>query len=196
MQDEAVDKDRKVVPRWRPLGKTPAAELLPSKQVLKAGIQFDDVLLERALEKWHYERNIESAAEVIDGAAVSGKLQDGEEAARFIFAERNNATEAVKLVAKFVLGSNKDDDLLADHGNLSDVLRRAVCRKQIASLRSRVLNYPLDAFSWLEIGRLQTSLGQLKPARQAVMRALGVAETTALFFVRQVGFFCTKVTRG
>lgn len=196
MQDEAVDKDRKVIPRWRPISKTPTAELLPSKAVSESSPIFDSTLLDRALEKWEHERDIGNATEVVDGAVVSGDLMRGQDAARFLISRNSSATEAVKLVAYFVLGIDRDDKLIAEHGSLSDTLRRSVCQKQIALLRRRALDYPLDAFSWLEIGRLQTSLGQLKPARQAVFRALGASDDNRVVLRAASRFFLHQGDKG
>jgi tetratricopeptide (TPR) repeat protein len=141
------------------------------------------------MRKWSLQKNIGNAIELIDAAVVSGQLQHGEDAARFLLSPQCSTTDAVKHMARFVLRVEENDRLVAEHGNLSDTLRRSVCQKQIAALRRRLGDYPMDAFSWLEIGRLQTSLGQLKPARQAVMRALGSSQENRVILRAASRFF-------
>lgn len=172
MQQDGLAGLRSVIPRWRPLDKTPAFELRSSARRAPASCLSAD-LHEQAVESWEHSKSLVNAAEVVDGALIFGLTPKASEAAKQILSPDSEAMPLTQRAAKRLLDQRSSEQTV----EVIDILESGPDRqyKTIRRLKQRLRLYPRDAITAMEIARLQSTIGQTDRARSYVERALGSA---------------------
>ncbi len=171
LQSDITGK-RRVIPRWRRFSSTPTSELVSARSAAPY-LDTDEIPLLRALERWNSERTVGRAIEVVNQALISETPAKGLAAAHYILAEGATPTDAVRITADRLVHGQKNVEI----GNfaidvMNDGERFGFVQKEIGRLKSRLRLYPNNALEWLEVARLQCTIGQPKSARKAIRNAL------------------------
>ncbi len=186
MQQDGLAGLRSVIPRWRPLDKTPAFELRSSSRRAPASRLSAD-LHEQAVERWEHSRSIENAAEVVDGALIFGLTPNASEAAQQILSPDSEAMPSTQRAAKRLLNQRSSEQTV----EVTDISESGPERqyKTIHKLKQRLRLYPRDAITAMEIARLQSIIGQTDRARSYVERALKSAPDNRYILRSSARFF-------
>jgi tetratricopeptide (TPR) repeat protein len=166
MQPQPDKIDRKMVPRWRTLSATPAAEL-PSSRHKAQPIKImgaDEVKAD-----WKENRELWTAAEVLATVPLVGRDAITDEAAAFLKAvEDTLPPEAQRILVNYLGGdtSLREGEFLPD----SRVLRY----KAIVDAKAIIRAHPRAAIAYVDMARLQVSLGQRGAAERAMSMALAI----------------------
>ncbi len=191
MQNNAVTSDRRLLPRWRTLSRTPAYELPASRIPAKRKVQRKNVQFENALARWEQTRALAEASELIDAAIVSGNYSIAAPAALSVLHD-GNAVAGLINAARQILGRASDRPTpelsFADERSVESIQRK------IASLKWRLRVAPRDALSALEIARLQSLIGQTRSAERYIEWAIKLAPNDR-FILRSAVRFWTHRSR-
>ena len=180
---------RKVVPRWRPLLRTPSRELQNARG--SNAIPIDERLISRfrmLYRIWRDHPTLENATEAIDSAhlVVDRQLAWGP-AAMVLKDERT--MPAVRSLANYIVnGPDEVPDQL-----FQGALDRAAVRADIRTMKRAIELDPRNALAWLEKCRLYTEIGDLKSGEKAALHAVSCAPENR-FVLR--GFCRFMVHRG
>ena len=170
MQNNSGDDFRNVVPRWRPLGSLPKAEILavprykPLHQALPEIVEAD-------LGRWRVEKKLESGVDIFDTGTVFG--DDGliREGVRLIRAHGTAASE--RIIEAVDRAFVPEPNYKAKQDRTAQLeLKSEYVHKTIAMLKRQVRNSPRDALSYLELARLHTILAQHSAAERYLRTAI------------------------
>lgn len=186
MQQDGLAGLRSVIPRWRPLDKTPAFELRSSSRRATAPCLSAD-LHEQAVERWEHSKSLEDAAEVVDGALIFGLTPKASEAAQQILSPDSEAMPLPQRIAKRLLDQRSS-------GQTAEVIDNLVSGidgqyKTIRRLKRRLRLCPRDAITAMEIARLHSIIGQTDRACSYVERALKSAPDNRYILRSSARFF-------
>lgn len=168
MQVNGVSTARRLLPRWRSLARTPASELLRSRQNPKKG----SPLIATLSKRWEEHKGLVQASDIIDAALITGDYVAAVPSALKIINEPF-AVPGLVQAAQQVLGHVSDRPISVLSG--SDEWKPAAIFPAIARLKRRLELYPRDAFTAIEIARLQSQIGQVRSAKRFIDRAVLVA---------------------
>lgn len=171
MSSLPIDRDRRLVPRWRPsrllIRQEEAKPLVEnSARVLVAGEE-----TATAHAAWLAQPSLELAAEVVINSVTSGNepLAFGP-ADQLIRDQAKVAPSLVQLAQRVRFGG------AAAAGSLAVAPRRVSrIREAIGRLRTRLHEYSRDPFAWLDLSLLYTRIGEDEAARRAARTSLGLA---------------------
>jgi tetratricopeptide (TPR) repeat protein len=172
MQDDPTKFNRKVLPRWRSVVRTPTAEIAPLVTHRTRPIAIDGTTIESFLNRWRISNDIKDAAEIIDAALLNGKYTIASPAALQV-SESPDAMPSLKNAADQILGRASDRPEPPLPQALE--LQTEQVRLAIRTLKSRLKLFPRDALSNLEIARFQSLLGQTSAAARYVDLSLSLA---------------------
>ncbi|MES0127251.1 hypothetical protein [Mesorhizobium sp. M0029] len=167
MEPNGVGNNRSVVPRWRPLGETPSYELTVKphgkrKPAVRAVTRFKDSLDESTSKLFIAASELES--DLIDGPSSSTV-----KAAIYIISRTSEATAELRGMAQRIVDrATPVADKFLDEG--ASGIRDKIYL-QIRNFKRKLAEYPRDALTSLELGRLYTVVGQPGRAKQFVERA-------------------------
>jgi Tfp pilus assembly protein PilF len=167
------DKDRRLLPRWQPSAATiTSGELQPVGGV--ADRKIDDVHFEARKAEWETTKSIEVAAELVGSGIVLGRHQEVEAAARLLADGSSDVSVTLRRMARRALGETA--------GGLKSVrkerpgrLQAQTLYAQVSRLRQYLRDNPRDAYAWIDIARLYTTLGQNHKAQFAIEMACAIA---------------------
>jgi len=163
---------RTVVPRWRPLSRTPFHELASTggSRVINARPLWR---LEVAHTRWRAETSLENAVDLFDTAMAFSNTEITREVAEWITVKGSEATPAILSYSRRTLGT----DEVTEDDRVSGPIPTASARLQypISRLKHRMAECPRDAISACELSRLYTVAGQRDKSVHWMQRALSLA---------------------
>jgi tetratricopeptide (TPR) repeat protein len=168
MEKQQPKVDRKVIPRWRSLIDTPAAELVPSSTIERRGSTIE--MPADVLDAWRRDQTIESASELLAIAPMFGPRPDITPAATFL-------RQHLELVSPGVEGLVEWYEAriaVASGDGARKPIAPEDARKGIRELKGDIKRTPSNPIAMVERARLHSILGQSEPARQAMWRALAL----------------------
>ncbi len=170
------DKDRSVVPRWRsPRATAAAGELDSSGSYSRAQLPSVKELLEKKQRDWENERTIGHAGDLVAGALVAQQPIDAAKAAAtFIVDKGQRSAAGVRRLAMAFLGDRVRPERDEEQDNVADV---SAARSRIRRLKTRLQSAPRNPFSWTELARAHSTLGQAQKAERAMEAALALNST-------------------
>jgi len=164
--------DRKIIPRWRSLIRTPGKELQSCRE--PQNIKIDETPLKDRLfslyKNWREKPTLENASEVIDAAVFVEDRDIAIGPAKMIF-ESELTSKAAKDVAQFVIKG----PTLSKEAEIPEAISRQHKATRILAIKTRLVNEPGNALLWLEKARLHTTFNEENNAELALRRAFGAA---------------------
>jgi hypothetical protein len=108
MQEDIINSARRILPRWRPVARTPVAELIPARNTPPdSPHNKHKPTLENMLKRWRRTKALTDAADLLDAALVSGNYMVAVPAAMEVSANKN-AVEGLHAAAQQILGLTPD----------------------------------------------------------------------------------------
>lgn len=164
-----VREKRQVVPRWRSLVATLAA------QELSVHLRRDHRIVHQlppeltaCLERWRRTPSLVTAAELVECAIVNGREREAAEAARYLTNYQRNATPLILARADLVLGRIGERPLPSMHPS-GDPRSTAAYWRRLTRIN------PRDPLAWVELALHQTIGGHSAHARRSMTIARQVA---------------------
>ena len=185
---DLIDKDRNVIPRWRPLVAIEKRDLSSlgrfrqSAPIHRAKDFRDQIAI------WQSEGSLEAASDIFDTFLLTGdtKLL---RLANAIFSEHQEQIPP-RLHATLLSSHRPDMDVLD--------LRKAIAfretdqeylRKTIAVQKRRITEYPRDALAYLELARLHTICGHFEKADEELAMARRLAPENRVILRASLKFY-------
>ena len=162
------EKDRRIIPRWRPFNKTlQLGELSPSEIVKKHSRAPYD-LLEKKINDWNKFRTIAYAVDLVGTAGLVLRSCSNDpginSACEFILRQDVDVSEWTKKIARCIL---RIPDLM-DFAPASGDEYKHVLYGSIRYLKQLLRIQPSDAIAWVEISRCYACLGQIDQAKRCM----------------------------
>lgn len=166
------DKDRKVIPRWRDFHTTAIIGELNSfgPQAITLRVPEGDFLAPK-LYGWETYRTIGYASDLVSSAFLLGRGKEAIEAAKFILAHEDGASETARSIANLIIHPPSERDRLAAAEELC-VPERKQIQKRIHTLRNRLRDEPRNSVAYVDLARAYTLLDLNKKAISAMEMAL------------------------
>jgi len=122
------------------------------------------------METWRRSPSVVSAAEIVEIATVEGDDSEAVTAARALMGEHFSPTPLVRDQARRLLERRGqiEPSVSPDVGAL---------QRRLNFWRHRTRAYPIDALAWVELARLQITLGLLDAAKKSMLVARQIAPT-------------------
>lgn len=171
MSEQVYDRDRRVVPRWRPFRiAAQTGELDPSTLARTPGFPTPAPGEVEALQSdWERHRTPIHAANLVDAALVLGKTELATGAAEWLLS--NGAVSSIsEELARQVLAP-----AVPARSSGAQIVTISERHRRIAAYRKLLRQVPGDPLLWVDLGLEHTALGQLEAARTALRTALGLA---------------------
>jgi hypothetical protein len=176
-------KDRRVIPNWRDFKRTlPLQELQNNQSKSKLNID-----ISRAVQDWNLSKSVGIAADLINSAYISGKVNIPEvtEAINFILKENNGTSNALlKLVNNLSnvdqVDNTSDFDLNLHTNEITNNEFKSytdnnILFKIIQENKFRTKSELRNPIPWVELSRLYSFFGQEANAEKAMLTALNLA---------------------
>lgn len=176
-------KDRKVIPRWRDSRTTTALAELNSLGCARK-LEGAEIFFRDKTYQWKQSQTIFHASDLISAAAVLGRNEDAQEAAKFLADHSSECRQATLRLAMRILHPESHLTLLPP---LYDV-NTEDAQKQIHSLRKRLHDEPRNSIIWTDVARQYTTIGQNDHAARAMRIACALAPTNR-FVLRSASRF-------
>jgi len=176
------DKNRRVVPRWRPFRIAAKLQTLDSIGTANQ-LEPKPEEVEHLLRDWRLNRTPFHAANVIDAAVVLNRPEIGLDAAQFIFKNFSEGTVESDL-ARQVLNGVAEIPLPSTPPEIGQKERRT----RIAAYRRSLREQPRNPILLVDLAREYSALGQLKPAEKALLKAVKLAPSNR-FVLRSASRF-------
>lgn len=185
MNEGGIGNRRTVVPRWRPLARTPQHEL-PSAGEPRIGSSLDRGRVVLAGQRWHEQPTIENAVDLFDAAIVTSDKDQARIAAKWL-RQQSEALSAPldAAIDRLLEPATVDIEPNTGFGTLA-------IRYQIACLKQRLIAAPRDAVSACELARLYTVNGQSKKAAYWLKRAVSLTPDDR-YVLRSAAQFYTHI---
>lgn len=159
--------NRHVVPRWRPFAKAVAGgELFMPNDLTQAKQRDLSPELKERLEAWRRNKNIITAAEVVESAIVHGMEYEALNPARLILDPDASATPLLRKQAYLVL--QRTDKAEAEPVAIGGSL-------DLHAARARAYAFPDDPFSWADLALCLVIISKTVAAERAMRVALQLA---------------------
>jgi len=191
-------KERRVIPNWRDYKRTLQIGELGSNNKLYSPIK---ISIDRAIIDWNENRNIGTAADLINSAFVAG-IHDKDEinsAIKFIRNNLNKAsksllqlTELLKVYESTTIIHTKSSILEIDIDTVDEFqafINNHVLFKIINKTKNRTRKELYNPIVWIDLARLYSLLGQEKKAERAVLIALHLAPNNRFVLRSATRFF-------
>ena len=187
MTAEEANKDRKVIPRWRPwrLART-LGETMPAVSAALPLVPLTDIFA--AATDWRAKGGDMRAAELVSTALTSQTASCDTLKAATELMSSNSALPLQRAAAAMLLSDedlDKNVPLSEIRANSIDVV---VVRSRIATLRRHLVERPNNALTWTDLAREYLVVGQDARAERALRNALAIAPYNR-FVVRSAVFF-------
>jgi tetratricopeptide (TPR) repeat protein len=159
---------RRLVPRWHSFKEAIASgELDPHGIAPATAIDASEFLAEKARE-WESSKTLLFATDFVGAAYVLGVPGPAKQAAEFILAADSGASPLAKKIACSVLG------IAPQPSDLEPEQARNDHRSRIRALKQRSITEPRNAFVWIDLALLYTTLGMREQAARVVRVALAL----------------------
>ncbi|MFT3728605.1 MAG: hypothetical protein QM759_12340 [Terricaulis sp.] len=169
MEKKQPKVDRKVIPRWRSLGETPQVELGAASNIPRKGSTIQ--MPTDALDSWRANPTIESASELLAAAPLFGPSPEIAPAARFLRKNVDVLSSGVERIVEWYEARTA----IPVGDTVGAPIAEEDARKNIGALKRELTLAPANPIANVELARLHSVLGQAKPARRAMNRALLLA---------------------
>jgi tetratricopeptide (TPR) repeat protein len=167
-------EDRNVIPRWRPLITVEQRDLKSVGRFLKETHSNCATDYSNQLEIWRKEDDLSAASDIFDTFILTGDRRLLLESVRM--AERHNASLPPRMKHSLAEAFSKKIDPLERRKDLAaKEMDEAYLIRSVAIIKKRLVEFPRDALSHLEIARLYTILGQFKQAESSLFAARALA---------------------
>lgn len=182
MQKGPPNRDRKVVPRWRPLGKTPRGELLSANR--RSPSSHDGLSeLQRLKDEWATQPTIGIATDLLPLALALDQRDLAGNVSSFVLAQRDVPVLLGRIANEVIHGARDAYDVVRE-----PAMGIPFYRAKITLAKKQLDLYPRNAIYHVDAARLYASLGQIKKARKHFRMALALAPTNR-FVVRAAARF-------
>lgn len=174
------EKDRRVIPNWRPFNTTVLLGELSTANISPIN-RLHNLSIDSYVEDYKSNKSIPFASELISASLVN-RITDNpvvHEAASFILKNSSESTQSQQKIAKEVLlGTNNAE---ANHvsgltnitiNELGACLQEKVFREKIHNLKQYVINFPYNVIAWVELSRCYSILGQEEQALRSMKVAV------------------------
>lgn len=161
---------RRVIPRWRDFRTALALGELANVRDDANRLFLNEALFAHKIAFWKRSASVVSASELVTAGLVLGRRNEVREAAEFLLSKGTTATGAVRDIAYYMLHPADPTQFAEPLAHSTAQLRRAV-----RGLRNRLVHYPRNPFTWVDLSRLYTVLGQDTPSIRAIQMALRLA---------------------
>jgi tetratricopeptide (TPR) repeat protein len=178
MDEIGLIKNRKAVPRWREVERASSFEI-SSAFKYQPHVNHTDDLLKFYYNKWRESYTVEDALDVlfVAQAAQNKSLAFGpaEQILKIdnLLPETKKLAETIRLIRR-----TPDNKGIVVPGKLA--LIRQINIQKIKDAKSRLINEPRNGLLWLELSRLQASLGNTSSAKKAMRNALANASNNRI----------------
>lgn len=179
------DKNRKIIPRWRPFSSPHTQRELDNIRIGER-LHVSTESLERAWADWNEFKSISFASDLLSQGMALGELKGLESVARTVLATNEPFLEGAKSIAKRVLQENTNAPVLPpEPGGIF----QNVAVSRINSLKSRLATEPRNPIKWIDLSLWYTILSQKEKARRAIAVALQLAPTNRFILRTAARFF-------
>lgn len=160
---------RRLVPRWHSFKDAIAAgELDPHGTPASKQLDASDFITEKA-RQWEANKTLLFATDFVGAAYVLGVLGPARQAAEFILGPESGASPLAIQIASSVLGIPPAPTSLETQHHATNQ------RARIRALRQRSITEPRNAFVWVDLALLYTTLGLRDQAARVIRVALALA---------------------
>jgi tetratricopeptide (TPR) repeat protein len=170
------DEERRLLPRWRESRSAAAADELTPVPVRAAESSTRDDGIAAKQAAWKEYRTLAHAGDLVSSAIVVGREEDAVDAAEFLLNSKSGASEEARRVARALLRIEhvEPETRIASFGE-KDSEAAARIGAEIRRNRRRLVRFPDDPISWVDVSRLFAVLGLTDKADRAMRAALTLA---------------------
>ncbi|MDB5033129.1 MAG: tetratricopeptide repeat protein [Chlorobi bacterium] len=190
MRDDLLDKDRNVIPRWRPVDIAATTGELDMGQS-SAMVTIDEKGLEDLVSAWNDHKALPYATDLMGAAFALGNVDLAREPAHYILREAPVGAVSSRSLAQRIIGIEQTEDSTkvppSSTGNLdsSNIETKVVApfnmaRVRIQWLRKRLLREPRNAMLYLDMAHEYSILGYSVKAEQYMFCAINLAPDNRL----------------
>jgi tetratricopeptide (TPR) repeat protein len=172
------DYERILVPNWRSFARTVnLGELQNTFGNARSVIDYEGALIDK-LDKFYSDKNLASAAEVINTAVIWNDFTHNSlsEVVSFIVSHKGEVPKALmEMVHTVVYGKVSATQKELDHESISDFFafhNRHNLNKIIRSLRLKLNNQPRNPILWIELARNYSLIGLFGKAEKCIEIAM------------------------
>lgn len=170
-----INKDRKIIPRWREFEETLSQGELGSFKHYKAHKKITVDFLSSKLADWRKYRTKFHAADLVGAALTLGREKDHMEAARFLLLEDTNSSVWMRKLAQRTLHSPANGSKLWKPSRILRDFSLQELSHQVSTFRQLLRIEPRDAIVWVDLSRVYLILGETSKAEQCMTVALQLA---------------------
>jgi tetratricopeptide (TPR) repeat protein len=161
------DKDRKVIPRWRPFRATlHSGELGNARDAKERRPLSTKSHLDARRREWLENRTLSFAADFVSSAVSLGEPQEAADAAQYIKQQEKAPVSAVRVADAALSPATVATSSSSDVFDLEHVY------VEIHDLRVRLHDEPRNCFLWSDIAHLYSTLGLNEKAERAIEMSL------------------------
>ncbi|MBO9732400.1 MAG: hypothetical protein J7623_27410 [Chitinophaga sp.] len=179
-------KQRRVIPNWRDFKRTMRLGELSNS----VSTQRPDISVLRPINDWQQNRNIGTAADLVNSAFISGKTEFPElnEAISYIIGNKDQSSRSLfELATSISEGTRqtpKNDNInqsklidleVEDFDDFKIHLENNTIYKIINKTKNKITTQPYNSILWVELARLYSFLGNESKAEKAMTVALGLS---------------------
>ena len=165
------NRDRKVIPRWRPFHTTVNLGQMDSEKTPRETKPGEDFLYSK-LQEWRARRTAIHASDLVGSAIVLGREKEVEDAAEYLVKMGSDISQWAKELAGVVFSSRQREE---DKLETPPRTRKSDLGEQIRKLRSLLRSEPRDAVLWVDLARVYCALGLSSKAEKCMEVGLGLA---------------------
>ena len=167
----SIDKDRKVIPRWRTFDKTLRHGELSSVAPPRVHQQATFDFLAPKIMDWREHQTVGYAADLVGAALTLGREKEAAEAAIFLLQDDLNASPWARELAKRALETPDNTEILPS----PEALEKPTLYEQVRTLRHLLRTEPRDPIARVELSRTYAILGLREQAERSMTVALQLA---------------------
>lgn len=173
-----IDRERRVVPRWRSFDDTFQSGELDSSSTVQVHEEISYSLLHQKIDDWERHKTIFHAADLVGSANVihAGKQDPNvKKAAKFLLNDDVSSSKWIRDIAKNILGiKDSVNAKLSPYWDIKDI--EEYFGNMIRHFRELLRIYPDDPVTWVELSRCYTCLGHSKKASRSMAVAVSLAK--------------------
>ncbi len=166
----SIDKDRKIIPRWRTFNETLRLGELNSAASPRPHRQLTSDILAPKIRDWSEHRTVGHAVDLVGAALTIGREGEAAEAASFLLRQNRNASPWARELAERALRSPDNTVIPPSSEVPEDSLY-----KRVNTLRHMLRIEPEDPITWVELSYTYAILGLGMQAKRSMTIALQLA---------------------
>ena len=175
MTSQTDSSSRRLVPRWRYIPRIIHTAEYASDPLGRPAFVLSPYVLNQAVQDWHKDRTIATAADVVATAVAFGKIEAARDAAEFLIGHESRVAKDVIALAKWILRN----DAVLEGGAIvtpANIISSEVEAKSLIHLnRRRLTNSPRNIGCRLDLSLGYAVLGLGKKAWTVMNTALALA---------------------